>query len=57
MKYRDSLLNLIEIASQLKSMPKPYSQIVENMDLQDEDFEASIRNGLDLLRIIEKLGG
>lgn len=56
MGYREALLNLIEVAVQVKNIPKAYDQIVENMDLQDEDYESSLSVGLDLLRTIEKLG-
>lgn len=48
--YSVTQINLVEIAVQLKSMPKAFSQVQGNTD-----FDSSIRVGLDLLRIIERL--
>lgn len=55
MTHREALINLVEIAVQIKSMPKAFSQVQGNMDIDFEDFDSSIRVGLDLLRIIERL--
>lgn len=55
MSHREALINLVEIAVQLKSMPKAFSQVQDNMDIQFEEFDSTIRMGLDLLRIIERL--
>lgn len=42
---------MVEIAVHIKSMPKAFSQVQGNMDIQFEDVDSSIRMGLDLLRI------